>query len=37
MQKLIHKLYGVNWRLALMVSSVLTFAIAGSADDGGGY
>jgi hypothetical protein len=33
MSKLTAKLYGVNWRVVLAVTSLLAFAIAGSADE----
>ena len=37
MNKLTVKLYGVNWRMVLALASLVTFAIAGAADDGGSY
>ena len=33
MTKLTYKLANVNWRVVLAVTSLLAFAIAGSADD----
>jgi hypothetical protein len=33
MTKLTTKLYGINWRVVLAVTSLLAFAIAGSADE----
>ena len=37
MEKLTYKLYGVNWRLVLALTSLMTFTVAGTADDGSGY
>ena len=33
MTKLTAKFYGINWRVVLAVTSLLAFAIAGSADE----
>lgn len=37
MIKLTHKLYGINWRVVLALTSILALAVGGSADDGGGW
>jgi hypothetical protein len=36
-EKLTYKLYAINWRLVLTLTSLVAFAIAGTADEGGGY
>ena len=37
MNKLTLKLASVNWRLVMALASVVAFAVAGAADDGGGW
>ena len=37
MQTLKYHLYGVDWRLIFALTSIVVFAIAGSADDSGPY
>jgi hypothetical protein len=37
MTKLTHKLYGVNWRVVVALTSLVAFAVTGMADDGGGW
>ena len=33
MNKLVVKLYGLNWRVVLALTSLIAFALVGSADD----